>query len=119
MTVSSWPTLERVASAPRPIPTVPATIAPQPTRPAPRLVAQIPAATARIPTRIGHRRVRVVNGGIASQEANAPRKIPRAPIPRGCVSREAALRMGSAYEVILKTPAACVARASGVPATRT
>ena len=60
---------------PRPIPSRPATTAPQPSLRRPRVAVQIPSATATMPTAIGHVGERASIGGIARKAANAPSAI--------------------------------------------
>ena len=73
-TVSRFPVPERVARIPRPIPSRPATTAPQPSLRRPRVAVQIPSAMATMPTAIGHVGERASIGGIARKAANAPRR---------------------------------------------
>src|SRR5262245_18645889 len=89
-TVFRLPTLDCIARSESPQPTIPAAIAPQPTRPPPRVTATMPHSTATIPSRIGHCGERAVIGGIARMKATTPMTIPTVPTVEELVSRERA-----------------------------
>ena len=103
-TVSRFPVPERVARMPRPIPSRPATTAPQPSRRRPRVAVQIPRTTATMPTAIGQverarldRRDREEGGEHAEAERRRSRSWPgRAAVADGVLEARPQARHAAA-----------------------